>query len=311
MIHCCNEPQDAPYRSVIKLPPRRLREKISSRSDASEYLTVGVRSASTIFHVLRSNGYDLSSFRRILDFACGCGRTLNFMRGYVQGDRLYGCDREADLVAWCQKNLEARECVVNKTCRTPFPDAYFDFIYSLAFFTHLTEEMQKKWLEEWRRIIKDDGLILVSLRGPMAAMHRGVRIPSRGFVHVNSGRGFNERESFQTREYVELEWTRGFEILDFQDQGLLNSHDLVLLGTPKSKLHRRQIPPLRFPLDLIQEYEQRPALRFVFDKNGLGRPHRGWRNLSLRDWALTNGGYDVPQLRDMSFKALYRVEGYQ
>lgn len=304
---CSSEPQEAVCRSVIKLPPKGLREKISKPSDAAEYLKVGVRSASTIFHFLRGRGYDLASCDRILDFACGCGRTLNFMPQYVQGEHLYGCDCEAEVVAWCQRNLEVRECVVNQTSPTPFPDGYFDLIYSFAFFTNLDEGAQKKWLEEWRRIIKDDGFILVSLRGAKAAMCRGVSIPSRGFVHINHGCGFNKQQSYQTREYVESEWTRWFKILDFQEQGLLNSHDLVLLGTPRSELRQRQILPLSFPPELVQEYKHCSCLQFVFDESGLGRPMRGWRNLSLADWAMTNGAYDVPSLGHLSFYSLFRV----
>ena len=97
----------------IKLPPQRFRQRISSASGEDEYLLVGVRSASTIFHVLRSNGYDLGSFENILDFACGCGRTLNFIRRYVAPEKLCGCDSDPELVAWCQRNLNVRECVVN------------------------------------------------------------------------------------------------------------------------------------------------------------------------------------------------------
>ncbi|MBI3941269.1 MAG: class I SAM-dependent methyltransferase [Acidobacteria bacterium] len=304
---CSSEPQDAVCRRVIKLPPQGLREKKIKPSDAAEYLKVGVRSASTIFHFLRGNGYHLGSFERILDFACGCGRTLNFMPPYVRGARLYGCDCEAELVAWCQRNLQVYECILNQTSPTPFPDAHFDLIYSFAFFTNLDEGAQEKWLKEWRRIVKDDGFILVSLRGPKAARCRGVSIPRRGFVHINQGCGFNQQQSYQTREYVELEWTRWFKILDFQEQGLLNSHDLVLLGTPRSELRQRQILPLSFPPELVQEYEHCSDLQFVFDESGLGRPRRGWRNLSLADWAMTNGAYDVPSLDHLGFYSLFRV----
>lgn len=125
-------------RRVIKLPPEKLREKVDGSGDASEYLTVGVRSASTIFHVLRSNGCHLGSFQRILDFACGGGGTLNFLRGYAPVKHLYGCDCDPELAAWCQRSLDMEECVAIRACPpTPFPDSHFDFIYSLSFFTRL------------------------------------------------------------------------------------------------------------------------------------------------------------------------------
>lgn len=268
---------------IIKLPPASLRGKVSSASDVAGYFTLGVRSASTIFHVLRSNSYDLRTFERILDFGCCCGGTIDFLSGYVGAKRLYGCDSGPEVVAWCQRNLEIKETVVSNTSPpAPFPNSHFDFIYAFASFTHLSEEEQKRWLLEWRRILKDDGFVLVSLRRSRTPMCDGAGIPSQGF-----------------------------RILDFQEQGLLNSDDLILLGTSASELRRKPVSPLRFPQALVQEYERRPELRFVFDEYGLGRPYRPWRNLSLWDWALTNGGYDVPPLRHLSFEALYRVEECQ
>ncbi len=292
----------------IKLPPQELRERISSASAEDEYLLVGLRSASTIFHVLRSNGYDLGSFENILDFACGCGRTLNFIRRYVAPEKLYGCDYDPELVAWCQRNLDVRKCAVNRASPpTPFPSSHFDFIYSIAFFTHLDECTQKKWLLEWARILKNDGLILLSLCGPRLAQCRKLSIPSRGFIRASRGSGSNNGTAYQTCEYIEREWSEVFRILDFQELGLLNNHDLVLLSKRESSIRTKKPLPLRFPYELVQEYQHRSDLKFVFDEHGLGRPDRGWQNLSLWDWALTNGGHDVSSLSHLRFGSIYNV----
>ncbi len=64
---------------------------------------------------------------------------------------------------------------------------------------------------------------------------------------------------------------------------------------------------LRFPYELVQEYEHRSDLKFVFDEQGLGRPNRGWQNLSLWDWALTNGGHDVSSFSHLQFSSVYNV----
>ena len=292
----------------IKLPPQNFRERISSASAEDEYLLVGVRSASTIFNVLRSNGYDMGSFENILDFACGCGRTLNFIRRYVAPEKLYGCDYDPELVAWCQRNLDVRECVVNKASPpTPFPSSHFDFIYSIAFLAHLDECTQKKWLSEWARILKNDGLILLSLCGPKLAQCRKISIPSRGFIRVSSGPELNNGTSYQTHEFIEREWSELFKILDFQELGLMNNHDLVLLSKRESSIRTKKLLPLSFPYELVQEYEHRSDLKFVFDEQGLGRPNRGWQNLSLWDWALTNGGHDVSSLSHLRFSSVYNV----
>lgn len=81
--------------------------------------------------------------------------------------------------------------------------------------------------------------------------------------------------------------------------------DITGFATLPKRCRQKPISPLRFPPELVREYECRPILQFIFNENGLGCPDRGWPNLSLRGWAMTNGGYDVPSLWHLSVKALY------
>ena len=117
----------------------------------------------------------------------------------------------------------------------------------------------------------------------------------------------NNGTSYQTYEYIEREWSELFRILDFQELGLLNNHDLVLLSKRESSTRTKKLLPLHFPYELVQEYAHRSDLKFVFDEQGLGRPDRGWQNLSLWDWALTNGGHDVSSLSHLRFSSVYNV----
>lgn len=293
---------------TIKLPPPEIRRKVSNTPDEKEYLMVGSRSASTIRQVLGNNSYDLGSFNQILDFACGCGRTLNFMRFYVSTSRLYGCDYDPELVSWCNRNFDMAGCIRNEDRPgTDFPDSFFDFIYSISFFTHLSEGLQLEWLQEWKRILKDDGLIFLTLHGIELAKRSGVRIPKTGFVHLIQGQDFNRHVTYQTREYVERKWSGIFDILYYQVRGLADHQDVVLLGGPGSIKHKKAVTLLNLPPELLAEYQKRSDLKALFDENGVGRPTAAWRNLNLMDWALFYGGYEVPSLQHLCVEDFYQI----
>ncbi|HHC23785.1 MAG TPA: class I SAM-dependent methyltransferase [Desulfobacterales bacterium] len=47
----------------------------------------------------------------------------------------------------------------------PFRDHFFDFVYAMSVFTHLTEEAEKLWIRELSRIIRPGGCFMLTLRG--------------------------------------------------------------------------------------------------------------------------------------------------
>ncbi len=295
---------------IVRVPPAKLRSRVGITTQLKEYLIIGSRSAHILGNILARSGYEFASFRRILDFACGCGRTLNFAREQVFPERLHGCDSDSELVSWCQMNLAIGGCFVNAASPpTEFPDSYFDFLYSISFFTHIPEPAQRAWLSEWRRIVKNDGLVLLTLLGKRAAKREFTNVPPSGFSHVVRGTKFNEHITYQSYEYVQREWTGLFEVLDFQEAGLNNHQDVVLLGSPASQSRRCKISPPVLPSELMEAYQQREDLRVVFDEYGMGRPDSDtvWRNLTLLDWALSDGGYEMSSLHHLSFDSLFQV----
>ena len=46
-----------------------------------------------------------------------------------------------------------------------FEPQSFDLIYGISVFTHLNQQFQPRWLQELRRILKPDGMLILSLHG--------------------------------------------------------------------------------------------------------------------------------------------------
>lgn len=293
-------------KSVIKSPPPALRAKVGNSSGIKEYMEVGLRTAASIENFLGKNGFHLRNLGRVLDFACGCGRTLNFLR-HRTGGELVGCDYDPELVSWCQENLTGVSTHLNPALPpTPFPDSSFDLIYAISFFTHIPERSQKLWLREWARIMKPGGVIVVSLHGASLARRNAIRIPSHGFLHQPHP-SFKLQVSYQTREQVQREWSSDFEILAFDELGLLYHQDLVMLGVSDGKFRRGEA---RFPVipdEVWEHYRLRPDLQAAFGANGLGKENTLWTNLSLNEWSILHGNEEAPALRHLALESLYEI----
>jgi SAM-dependent methyltransferase len=122
---------------------------------------------------------DINSFDRILDFGCGCGRTLLWLAPWAERTELDGTDIDRDAISWCRGSIRfARFAMNDPLPPLPYPEKSFDLVYLISVFTHLTEDLQLLWLEELRRVSRPGGYVLVTLRGSYyqgSSVRRGSR----------------------------------------------------------------------------------------------------------------------------------------
>jgi len=207
------------------LPPAELRYRVSASPHADEFVTIGKACAADIQSALLKIGRDLGSFTRILDFGCGCGRTLVHMRSLAPSAQIDGTDIDVKAIEWCKTNLQFATFSLSKE-RPPIDCASntFDFIYAISVFTHLDEEHQFIWLEELRRIAKPGAIILLTVHG------------------ITDGRGFVFDRSYEkglfpawyqvthhSREYVYANIGNYFEVLHYLPRGMNEHQDVVML----------------------------------------------------------------------------------
>lgn len=295
--------------TALAIPPSGLRRKVGSTGEASEYFRIGLISAHTVENFLGKQGIDWRARDCWLDLACGCGRTLNFLRFDLAAARLHGCDCDGSLIDWCRENIPFVHFERNRADPPlPFPDGSFDVVYSISFFTHLSEDAQIKWLIEMKRVLRQDGVLLLTLHGRQLAQRQSIDIPPRGFLHHAAGSTFNEQVTYQTEDYVRRQWGRGFHVLAYESLGLDNYQDLALL-TPSGKSPVFQEEPVSpaVPPELIAVWKRRRDLHDDFDHRGIGKKDSKWRNLSLVDWAVLHGHTEMPELTGFSPEAQFCV----
>jgi SAM-dependent methyltransferase len=208
------------------LPPPKLRYRVSASPDADAFIAVGKRCAADIQSALQKAGRELDSFSRILDFGCGCGRTLVHVKDLAPHARFDGTDIDAEAVEWCKQNLEFANFSLSK--ETP-PIAYaadtFDFIYAISVFTHLDEDYQFRWLDELRRIAKPGAVLLLTVDSS--------RVGEQDFVFQRS---YEEglfpawyQNAFHSKDYVFANFGKYFEVIGYFPRTMNDMQDVVVL----------------------------------------------------------------------------------
>jgi len=105
---------------------------------------------------------------KICEWGCGPARLIRHF-GAILNDssiNIYGTDYNKKTIEWCKKNIPDVTFQENNL-RPPlnFLDNTFDFLYCISVFTHLSKELQLEWLEECFRVLRSDGIFLMSVHG--------------------------------------------------------------------------------------------------------------------------------------------------
>ena len=147
-------------------PGEELAARVSGTTDREAFLASGRRSVDDIERALAVTGHSLDSFERILDFGCGSGRILVWLRELGKRAELHGVDIDGRAIAWVSENLPWVTARVNQA-RPPLdvPDGFFDLIYNHSVFTHIDESYQDEWLTELQRVTPAGGIVLLSVHG--------------------------------------------------------------------------------------------------------------------------------------------------
>lgn len=157
------------HRPDVVLPPAMLRFRISESISPDDFLRIGRACSRMIVDRIAESGLTLGG-ARVLDFGCGCGRTLMWLIPDYPEAQFYGVDIDQEAVRWCSSHFSSSRFHTGSALPPlPYPDKHFRVIYCLSVFTHLNEPMQDAWLCELRRILQPGGLLIVTVHGHNAA----------------------------------------------------------------------------------------------------------------------------------------------
>src|SRR5262249_3369946 len=99
---------------------------------------------------------------KVLDVGCGSAALLHDLSGRHPGFELTGIDRSKDQVLRSKARLKGvtQATILQADAeKLPFPDASFDFVYSIGVLKHLVNK--RKALEECARVLKPNGRMFI------------------------------------------------------------------------------------------------------------------------------------------------------
>lgn len=219
-------------------PPDNLIERVGGVREQNNYYYVGKNIAHILNATLKTEAISLNSAAKVLDFGCGCGRVITWLQQLSPKYQYFGTDIDLEAITWCRENLAyLGQFAVNPHLPpTEYPDNYFDLVYSISVFTHLSEDMQFAWLAELSRITKPGGyLLLTTHNDDLFPLNSGVekdKLEQTGFCFLigknTPGLPDFYQTAFHSRSYVYHVWSQYFKIQNIINQGILNHQDLIV-----------------------------------------------------------------------------------
>lgn len=231
-------------------PGEELVYRVTNQTDKRLFLESGERSVRDLETMLALAGRKLTDFKRILDFGCGCSRTLIWMEHIGKDSELFGSDIDDRMIQWGKDNVPWATFSVNQPLPPlDFPDGHFDLIYASSVFTHIDENYQDQWLAELKRATNPGGLLILSVHGEYVLdpfekaekeagydLHdiRG-ELSETGICFLNQdifvGSSFPDfyHSTFHAPWYIFEHWGKFFYVRAYVARGHFDYQDYVLL----------------------------------------------------------------------------------
>jgi SAM-dependent methyltransferase len=208
------------------MPPRDLASRVFAVEGWSDpdlaYLELGAQTKQQVVRMLPA---DWSwEGKRVLDFGSGAGRTLRHFAREADVAEFWGCDIDGPSIAWLNQDLSPPFHGWKSTVDPPLglEHGTFDLIYAVSVFTHLTFN-STLWLLELRRMLKPDGLLVVTYMGRWNSEWFAAEpwVEDRiGFNVLNHTRDWDDGGPavLISDWWMQEHWGRAFEIVELVPQ---------------------------------------------------------------------------------------------
>lgn len=170
--------------STLTERDRQLLKDVSSRiyfndgmyhGNGAHYFKVGLSAIRCIDEALERAG--LKHVNAILDFPCGSGRVMRFLRQRFPDARITACELDAGPVEFCVRTFGAVPAYSSLNLDEVSLGRQFDLIWCGSLATHLNAQGITALLRLFRRHLAPSGLMIFTTHGDFVAR----RIPTRDF----------------------------------------------------------------------------------------------------------------------------------
>lgn len=221
--------------SALAAPPAELTWRVAHTRSGTDFLISGLITWFDFLPLIRRHhrGADC----RLLDWGCGCGRlALPIARRHPE-IQLTGCDIDPQAVDWCRSNIRGDFHVIAPSPPTSFEPGRFTTILGFSVVTHLGRELQRAWIRELHALLADDGIVIVTTMGMIAARLHGLadQLLTEGIIDDRLDDTLDAvappgyyRSTFQSREFTEQVWGDDFDLIEYIEAGAFHYQDIAV-----------------------------------------------------------------------------------
>ncbi|MBP6812973.1 MAG: class I SAM-dependent methyltransferase [Saprospiraceae bacterium] len=148
----------------VKLPPDYMLFE-AFQLDYQKYYEGGEQTARWLMGLFER--YTPLTGKNLLDWGCGPARVLrHFPKLLGNTCEIHGTDYNPKTIAWCRENIGGVTFAINQlNPPTQYQNAYFDLMYGISIFTHLSEPNHQQWFDELMRISKKGAILVLTTHG--------------------------------------------------------------------------------------------------------------------------------------------------
>jgi SAM-dependent methyltransferase len=173
---------------------------------------------------------------KVLDFACGYGRSTRFLVKEIPPANIWASDIYPSAVEFQKTRFQVNGFVSDYEPETVKCDERFDLIFVASLFTHLPRARFEQWLGRLFSLLKPTGAFAFSVHDSCLA--KGRVLPSDGYLFVpeseSSSLDLNEYGSTYVSEAAAAEIIRSVIGVNYGykrlPQALCGSHDIYLVS---------------------------------------------------------------------------------
>ena len=171
--------------------------------------------------------------RKILDFGCGAGRSLSFLKTY--GYWVDGADVNSEMIEEAKKLSDDSNFYLISDSVIGVDDCVYDAIFSaLVLFEFPNLGEMKSSLVELKRILKDDGVFVLTTGSPSLYTHQWNSIETLRYQQNKNLKSGDQARVYLKNidlELIDYFWTEEDYLEVFSDSGL----DLLEIDYPLGK----------------------------------------------------------------------------
>ncbi|MDY6805887.1 MAG: class I SAM-dependent methyltransferase, partial [Cyanobacteriota bacterium] len=222
---------------LLPIPPKTLRNRVHGSGDLHDFLSKGLGINRDLKAALKRIGKDWNQFETVLDLGCGCGRVMMWNAAEENAAKIYGNDIDPAAIHWCEEHLNLGNFGINKALPPlEYEENKFDLIYLVSVFTHINEEMQFKWLEEFKRIVKPEGIVVITIssgpKNPQQAAKLAGELEEKGIVFVKTHGAKDSvfpawyQTTYLSEGYLRDKWANYLDVVDYIPGGIRGNQDV-------------------------------------------------------------------------------------